>query len=327
MCDKKLSFVVPVYNVESYLRECVDSILRQANDLCEIILVDDGSTDSSGEICDEYLKISDLVCVVHKENAGLASARNVGIEKSCGEYVGFIDSDDRIADGCIEKILQATKSKADLFFMQGIKFFADGKTQDMGDEITSHLIEGKTPEELLDFIATRPKYPGSSCTKIYKRKFLVENEIYFPKTKRLSEDLGFVLDCLLKVKTFIALDCPYYEYRQNRKDSITNTFNIQNFCDKFLFIEESVEKAKLYNLTESNKRSVFSIAAYEYAILLWQYSFIEKKHKKKAKQKLKEYKWILKYGQTVKQKITSKMVMFLGLTFTSKLLNLYKKHN
>ena len=91
-----ISIIVPVYNVEKYLKKCIDSILNQSFQNFELILVDDGSTDSSGEICDEYALKDRRVLVIHKENEGLSSARNEGIKASSAEYVGFVDSDDYI---------------------------------------------------------------------------------------------------------------------------------------------------------------------------------------------------------------------------------------
>ncbi len=90
----KISIIVPVYNVEKYLKECIESILSQTYKNIEIILIDDGSTDNSGKICDEYLKKDSRVKVIHKENGGLSDARNTGIEIASGKYIGFVDSDD-----------------------------------------------------------------------------------------------------------------------------------------------------------------------------------------------------------------------------------------
>ena len=102
---KTISFIIPVYNVEKYLNACVDSILDQITDDCEIILVDDGSADSSGTICDKYAEEDSRVKVVHQKNGGLAAARNTGLDYAQGEYVAFVDSDDYLAMQCIPEIL------------------------------------------------------------------------------------------------------------------------------------------------------------------------------------------------------------------------------
>ena len=99
--DSLISIIIPVYNVEKYLRRCVDSVLGQTYDKLEIILVDDGSTDNSGRICDEYREKDQRIIVIHKENGGLSEARNFGIEKSSGEYISFVDSDDWIPEDSV----------------------------------------------------------------------------------------------------------------------------------------------------------------------------------------------------------------------------------
>ena len=111
----KISVIVPVYNVEKYLTKCVDSIMNQTYKDLEIILVDDGSTDNSGKICDEYVKKDKRFKVIHKKNGGLSDARNVGIKNSTGEYLSFIDSDDYIDNDMIECLYNACiKNNADI---------------------------------------------------------------------------------------------------------------------------------------------------------------------------------------------------------------------
>lgn len=103
----RVSFVVPIYNVELYLRECIDSILKQTYQEIEIILVDDGSTDNSSKICDEYLSIDDRITVIHKPNSGLSDARNLGVNTAKGDYIMFVDSDDFLADeSVVERLIR-----------------------------------------------------------------------------------------------------------------------------------------------------------------------------------------------------------------------------
>ena len=322
---RKLSIIIPVYNVEKYLAECLDSVIRELNDnYCEVILVDDGSKDSSGTICDEYSKIYSNVFVIHKQNGGLASARNAGLSVAHGEYVCFIDSDDKIAKNGIKNILDAIKhTDFDICFMQCVKFFPDGTAVDMGDSIFVKDIINKSREEVLGFLSTRPKYPGSACTKIYRREFLNQFNIYFPKTPRFSEDLGFVLDCIIKAKSFFAIDNPYYEYRQSRVGSITNVIDEKKFKDLMLFIVESLDKIKNEDKNSNLRQMVLNFVVYEYAILIMLYSKLDKRHKKEALKKLKGYKHLLKEGKTKKLKIIKWLVRVFGIKLTSKMFNIY----
>lgn len=100
-----LSFIIPVYNVEAYLKKCINSILEQSGADCEVILVDDGSTDGSGLICDDFSEKNTNVRVLHQKNSGHSVARNAGLKMAVGEYVSFIDSDDYIGQGCVKEIL------------------------------------------------------------------------------------------------------------------------------------------------------------------------------------------------------------------------------
>lgn len=114
----KVSVVIPVYKVEKYLRECVDSVLAQSCTELEVILVDDGSPDRCGQICDEYAAADKRVSVIHKQNGGLSDARNAGLKRASGKYVLFVDSDDMIANNAVEKLLAAAeKNDAQIVYL------------------------------------------------------------------------------------------------------------------------------------------------------------------------------------------------------------------
>lgn len=143
-----LSFIIPVYNVEAYLKKCINSILEQSGADCEVILVDDGSTDGSGLICDDFSEKNTNVRVLHQKISGHSAARNAGLKMAVGEYVSFVDSDDYIGQGCVKEILNWIKTTdADICFMEGYKLFSDGTTESLGDEIDRSQISGRSQEE------------------------------------------------------------------------------------------------------------------------------------------------------------------------------------
>ncbi len=319
-----LSFILPVYNVEQYLKECFESIYNQMGAECEIILVDDGSKDKSGYICDKLKLRGENIKVIHKENGGLASARNAGLNASRGDYIAFVDSDDRISPDSIKQVLNLVKSNAiDICFMKGVKFFPDGKKEDLGDQIESEQLLGKDKNEVLKYLASRPKYPGSSCTKIYRRQFLRENGLEFPHDRRQSEDLGFVRDCIMEANQYCALDCQYYEYRQNRVGSITHGATLKAINGIMQFVEETVDKYSL----ESNgnvafQNAAYSFAAYEYFVALLNYSLLKTNEEKRAAYiKMNQYKWISKYSQSPTHKQIGLMLQFLGVRLTGFLIS------
>jgi glycosyltransferase involved in cell wall biosynthesis len=124
-----ISVIIPVYNVEKYLRECVDSVLSQTYKSYEIILVDDGSTDGSGEICDEYIDGHSQVKVIHKANGGLSDARNTGLKNAKGEYVYFLDSDDYIVPDAFQKLINISiKEQSDFVFFDASSFLDENSS-------------------------------------------------------------------------------------------------------------------------------------------------------------------------------------------------------
>lgn len=325
--DKKLSFILPIYRVEQYLPQCIDSILSQTGEESEIILVDDGSPDGCGSICDEYAKKYTTVKVIHKENGGLSSARNAGFDQASGAYVLFVDSDDYIEDGSVEKILHWIDSTdADVAFLLSRKVYPDGTSEPLGENLNRDDIFGKSRAEVLGYLATCPKFPASAWGKIYRRAFLLEHGFRYPNDRRLSEDLQYSLDLFLTAEKFDYLDFPYYCYRQNRAGSICNTINARYYFDTFLFVEESARRFGEQKKAKNEIAAlVLSFAAYEYAILLWQMLDMQGEDRRKAHAMLKEYRWVLRYGRSARTRMINLAVCILGLTGTAKLLDWYMK--
>ena len=326
---KMVSFIIPVYNVEQYLNECVDSILGQLADDCEIILVDDGSTDGSGAICDRFSEQNSKVRIIHQKNSGHSAARNAGLQMALGKYVSFIDSDDYIGQGCVKEIINWIKaSDADICFMEGYKLFADGITESLGDQVDREQVLGRNKEEVFRYLSTRPKYPGSACTKLFRREFLIENEMKFPTDLTHAEDLTFCLNCFLKAEKFDALSCPFYYYRQNRVGSMTSNVSSSSFHGLSAFVSNFAD-----NLTDKQRKPYTKITecamafvAYEYSILLWEYSRQNGIERNEAKTFLKNYKWVLEYGAAKKVKLIRMIVCVLGVDLTSKLLDVYMRN-
>lgn len=318
-----LSIIIPVYNVELYLTECIESIRTQMTSTCELILIDDGSTDRSGEICDEYASRDCRITVIHKENGGHSSARNLGLDTARGEYVCFVDSDDKIYQNSIAELLRCIENtKADLYFLHGFKLFPNGAIVDLDDNIQAEQVIGKTRQEVLTYIGSRPKYPGSACTKVFRRGFLVENQLRFPEDLTHSEDLTFCLDCLLAAQTFAALDAPYYLYRQSRPGSMTSAVSDGSANGLSDFIRNTAKKITEQGRHESGPYTcLLPILAYEYAILLWQYGLLKNRDAKaKTCETLREYSWVAAYGKTKRLRIIHGVRSVIGIKGTSLIL-------
>lgn len=190
----KVSVVVPVYNVEKYLKRCVESILAQTLKDIEIILVDDGSKDKSGKICDEYVQIDNRIKVIHKKNGGLSSARNAGLEIAQGEYVGFVDSDDDIANNMYQRMYETMeKEKVDFVMADYMRIPEDGKsflkTLDIdGGRYNKDAIRKKIFPQLImgENLEYGPLLSVWHC--LYRTAFLRKHNLKFDEEVRWSED-------------------------------------------------------------------------------------------------------------------------------------------
>jgi len=318
----KVSVIVPVYNVEEYLPQCVESIINQDCANKELVLVDDGSPDNCPNICDEYAEKYDFIRVVHKENGGLSDARNAGIREATGDYVLFVDADDFIEPGSISVIMEvAERSFPDVVFLEAQKYFPDGSTAPLGDGIKEDAVRGKSAEEVLRFLGRSSKFPGSACTKLIKRE-LLSDELLFEKG-RLSEDIDWSIRLLLKAKSYDYCGAVYYNYRKQRAGSITNTAGLKSFRDVMYILKNWSEKAK--GETDANKRFIYATLAYEYSILVMLYSKLSREDKKFHKKELKELLWLLDWRRGARYSGVKKLCKLAGFGITSRLLRLYLK--
>lgn len=222
MCE--ISIIVPVYKVEKYLDKCVTSILNQTFTDFELILVDDGSPDNSGKMCDEYAKKDYRVRVIHKANGGLSDARNVALDVACGKYIGFIDSDDYIDQDMYETLYKNLKdSNADLSVIGMYDVYANREPKIVDEEL--FVLNQK---EAIKFALDGRKLAVSANNKLYKRELF--EEIRYPKGK-LTEDAFVIMEILLRCATVVISTKQKYYYF-HREDSITTT----KFSTKYLDI-------------------------------------------------------------------------------------------
>lgn len=214
--NPQVSVIVPVYKVEKYLRECVDSILAQDFADYELILVDDGSPDSCPQLCDQLAETDARIRVVHKANGGLSSARNAGLDVACGSYVMFIDSDDVILPRMISEMLTLlNESHADVVTTP-LKTWGGPRRNIM---CFSEVTEFTGAEALATLYEQR--LDMSSCAKIYHRDII--GELRFP-FGRINEDFPFVCNVFVRCRKVVYLPTAYYLYRHT-PGSITTTFH------------------------------------------------------------------------------------------------------
>lgn len=210
-----ISIIVPVYNVEQYLHACLESIKRQTFKDYEVILVDDGSPDNSGRICDEYADKNINWRVVHKENGGLSSARNTGLEEAKGEYICFIDSDDTVDANYLQFLYHAlVDGQADIAICGCQRIFHSEDIQSAAKTRKSVLYQEGLWKEVFGNLN------NSSCNKIYRRKLI--GDLRFMDGLYHGEDLMFNLAYILNCSRAVMLDTPLYHYWE-RKGSVTRS--------------------------------------------------------------------------------------------------------
>lgn len=216
---KLLSILIPVYKTEKYVKRCLDSILTNmetSNSVCEVILVDDGSPDNSGIICDEYAeKHPDIIKVFHKTNEGTGATRNFLLDNACGEYVWFVDSDDTITENALTVITSLIKNHegVDIISFCLRRFNVEGDYQP-AQNVPTHLGEMSAKEYFLS-----KEFDGFMCNKIYRLEFLNYNSIMFNSQMICLEDMVFNLSAFSMCKRILITDILVYNYFQGNPSS------------------------------------------------------------------------------------------------------------
>ena len=229
-----LTVVIPVYNVEKYLKRCIDSILIQEWKNYDILLVDDGSTDNSPQICEDYAKAYDIISVIHKENGGLSEARNTGISNAEGEYVYFLDSDDWIEPNTFSDLAEVIESDQYDIISFNPEFVKSEHDIIKSDSKRTKRLTGK--EALIDMFSYG-FITGFATDKIYRKALFTKNTIQFPVGK-YYEDLGTNYKLFLAAKKVYATNQKYYHYLIDNPDAITQSWNEKKLRDMFEFYKE-----------------------------------------------------------------------------------------
>lgn len=242
-----ISVIVPVYKAEKYLHRCVDSILAQTFTNFELILVDDGSPDNSGAICDEYAKKDDRIKVFHKENSGVASARQFGIDNAYGEYTIHADPDDWAEPGMLEELYKKAKeTDADMVICD---FYVDTLRESL---YRSQKVSAETSQEVLDDLLFH-RLHGSLCNKLIKLACYTDFNIRFIDKLNYCEDYLVCVKVLMHNIKIAYLDKAFYHYDQIvNNDSITRKFSTKTLEQLKMFV------ANLEKLIPENEEIIIS---------------------------------------------------------------------
>ena len=216
-----ISVVIPVFNVENYLSKCIDSVINQTYTNIEIILVNDGSTDKSKVICEEYMSNDKRIVLIDKENGGLSDARNIGIKNAQGKYITFIDSDDDITAAYIEYLHDLLIKYDTNMSIACYSIISNDKVIDIGQGYKEELLE---TEICLERLLCEVGFTVSSCAKLYDKKLF--DNVEFPKGK-LCEDNGTTYKLIMKCKKIAYGNKSIYNYYKRENSIMTSKFNMR----------------------------------------------------------------------------------------------------
>lgn len=321
----KVSFILPIYNVEKYLSECVESILIQTYRDFEILLVDDGSPDNCPALCDEWAKKDSRIKALHKPNGGLSDARNYGLEHAQGDYVVFVDSDDFwVNKDCLQRLMNVVDahSECDFIGFNCSYYYSDTKTYNKWVAYDESLSKPTDKDIVLRSLVASGTFPMSACLKIIKRKSLSEINLNFIKGL-LSEDIPWFIDLLEGSKKCMFINDYIYAYRQGVSGSITNSYGVKNLNSILTIIDNELKKLKVRTFNEKTKDYIKSFLAYELCICLGGLGQLEKSVRNEYYEKLKPYKWLLKFRQNPKVKKVSILNSLVGFRLTRFFLEFY----
>lgn len=287
----KISVIIPAYQVEKYLEECVDSVLKQTYPDYEVILVDDGSNDKTPEICDAYAEKDERVVVIHQKNGGLSEARNAGIRKASGDYILFLDGDDFYhAPDMLKKLAdRAGLMDADVIQFSYEKFDEETGKREPYLKAQEDMPADLNKEKQLAWLQSNGLYIASACNKMIRRR-LFDDGLCFVKGV-YSEDIDWCARLMLKAASFDYLPEQFYSYRQ-RGSSIRHTINDKKCSDLAGNILKCFDLA--IQADETEKQALLRYTAFQYGTFFMVQAQAENAQLE-CIQRLAPYKWILKY--------------------------------
>ena len=226
MENPRISVIVPVYNVEKYLPRCIDSILAQTFTDFELLLIDDGSSDNSGKICDKYARKDKRIRVFHKENGGVSSARNIGLDKAKGEWITFVDSDDYVGKNWLTYFYPTDKDKGYLR-VQGYEIIqSNQRTCIISSQSIFFCTKSEILKNIIELESSKILLYKTPWNKMYSNSVIKKNNIYFDESVSLGEDYLFTLNYLCHINTLNIIECHEYKYINDNSTLSKKTYPV-----------------------------------------------------------------------------------------------------
>lgn len=326
----KYSIIIPVFNIEDYLPECIESVLNQRYQCLEIILVDDGSTDGSGKICDEYMNKDARIKVIHQQNKGQSSARNRAIQLAEGEYIIWLDGDDFLQDEAIECLdnLLEKQGKADVVVQHHHLYFCETNTIQDCNCTYDKQYETQSIEKIFQYMYDGLKYTSATWTITIKRRYLLDYQLYFKEGIKHEDSLWSPI-AIMNAKKLLFNNNDFYIYRTDRVGSTMNTPKIKNLFDRFTVIEELLLESKKEKYSGKQSRLFEQLCGKMFIGLLIDIGYFAKDNANEYKSLLKMMKekmWVLWTRKEPRYRVIYILCKLVGLNKVSRLLQLKQSY-
>lgn len=321
-----VSVIIPVYNVEEYLNRCIESVLKLKTE-CEIILVDDGSKDGSGKLCDDWARSESRIKVLHQENGGLSAARNTGILACNGEYILFLDSDDFLDPEETDRMLEAQKTGADCILGLYQEYYA--KEERYAKESCDGFLQMKGLINIDSFLTGVPR-DGRSCYMvaprfIVRRDIVLQNDLLF-LVGIYHEDEEWTQRLLANINNIYVSHNYFYQYRQAREGSITSSVKPKHIQDRFTIMERTEKLIESPKISKEKTDYLKSRLAQLYLNNMIDWRILDEDGKKQACRKLKHFqKDCSKYMRGYIGKMVRICQYIIGISKTCYMLSLARK--
>lgn len=321
----KVSYIIPVYKVEQYLGQCVDSVLTQTYRNIEVILVDDGSPDGCPALCDQLAIEDNRIKVLHKPNGGLSDARNAGLRIATGDYIVFMDSDDLwLGDDSLDKLVSLINHYPGCSFY-GFNcqyYYPDSNTYTKWVLYADELLTPISGSSAMVSLVKSGTFPMSACLKVIDRQWLIDNQITF-KVGQIAEDIPWFINLLDKSTKCMFVNDYIYAYRQNVAGSITASGGERSFNSVLDIVKTELALIIKRSFTTDAIDALYSFLAYEVSILFATVCGLPKDKQSDARAEIKNLCWLLKYTQNPKVRMVSRVYKILGYAITERMLRLY----
>ena len=312
----KISVIVPVYNVEKWLNMCIDSILAQSYKNLEIILVNDGSTDKSKDICDSYSKKDNRVRVLNIKNSGQSVARNIGLKEAKGDYILFIDSDDYISDkAIIEKFINILDSNNYDFIYTSYCRFEDGNEEKITEilpiNLTNDEIKNKEGKDILVDLLNKNSFHHAPYLKVCRKEFILNNKLFF-REGYYHEDAEWTFKVFYYAKKIFIYDKPWYMRRMRENSTITSRNEsaiCKKLCDRLIIADDLI---KFFEKENASKVIIDDLVRMYWGDLMITRGVKEKDNIKKCTKVITSTKNVLNKSSVKKYLIGNKLIKYLG---------------